>query len=115
MHISKLDPNAGYYTLINTFIVEPDKAEELISVLSHATAHAMNAQPGFISANLHISADKKRVANYGQWRSKADVDAMMANPEARTHMLQAASIATSFDPIYYELRETHGPLRHTEE
>lgn len=109
MHVTKLDPNAGYYVLINTFIVEPDKADELMSVLSNATMHGMSAQPGFVSANLHVNADKTRVANYAQWRSKADVDAMMANSEARAHMVQAAKIATSFDPIYYDLRETHGP------
>ena len=58
---------------------------------------------------VQLIQDKTRVANYAQWRSKADVDAMMANSEARAHMVQAAKIATSFDPIYYDLRETHGP------
>ncbi len=109
MSVTTLDPEAGYVVLINTFTVEPDKADELLSVLSHATEHGMSSQPGFVSANLHISADKKHVANYAQWSSQADIDAMMANPKARVHMAEAAKIATSFEPIYYALRESHWP------
>ena len=30
----------------------------------------------------------------------------MADPAARVHMQEAAAIATSFDPIYYALRES---------
>lgn len=105
--MTNLDPTAGYVVLINTFTVEPAKAEELISVLSRATENGMRQLPGFVSANLHISHDKRHVANYAQWRSQADLDAMMNNPAALVHMRQAASIAKSFDPIYYELRESH--------
>jgi hypothetical protein len=61
--------------------------------------------PGFVSAKLHISQDKRHVANYAQWRSQQDLDNMMADEAAQTHMRDAASIATSFDPVYYELRE----------
>jgi quinol monooxygenase YgiN len=102
-----LDPNARYVVLINTFTVDPAKAEALLSALSHATEHGMRQRPGFVSANLHISQDKRHVTNYAQWRSQADLDAMMSDPEARVHMREAASIADSFDPIYYELRESH--------
>lgn len=105
--MTTLDPNDHYYTLINTFTVEPDKAEELLEVLSEATAHGMKERPGFISANLHMSEDRTHVANYAQWRSKEDVDAMMADPASKEHMEKAAGIATKFEPIYYELRESH--------
>lgn len=105
--MTKLDPKDGYVVLINTFTVDPSKAEELLKVLSEATAHGMRERPGFISANLHVSHDRKHVANYAQWRSQADVDAMMKDPAAQTHMRKAADIAESFEPTYYELRESH--------
>ncbi len=41
----------------------------------------MRHMPGFISANLHVSADRRHIANYAQWRSRADYDAMLKNPE----------------------------------
>lgn len=102
-----LDPSAGYVVLINTFTVEPDRAEELLANLSVATDTGMRNLPGFVSANLHLSHDKTRIANYAQWRTQHDVDAMMQDPTAMQHMRDAAKIATSFDPVYYELRETH--------
>lgn len=60
----------------------------------------MSHRAGFVSANLHISADRRHVANYAQWRSKEDVDAMMRDPQARVHIGEAAKIATQFEPIY---------------
>lgn len=105
--MTTLDPAAGYVVLINTFTVEPSRADDLLRVLSHATAEVMRHMPGFVSANLHISPDKRHVANYAQWRSRDDIDAMMKDPKPRAHMQEAAGIATSFEPIYYDLRETH--------
>jgi quinol monooxygenase YgiN len=105
--MTKLDPNEGYVVLINTFEVEPDRAEELLGALSRATEHGMRQRSGFVSANLHMSQDRRHVANYVQWQSQADLDAMMADPAALVHMQAVAAIATSFDPIYYALRESH--------
>jgi quinol monooxygenase YgiN len=105
--MTTLDANDGYVVLINTFKVEPDRAEELLGVLSRATEHVMRHRPGFVSANLHISQDRRHVANYARWLSQADLNAMMSDPAARVHMQEAAAIATSFDPIYYALVESH--------
>lgn len=105
--MTTLDPLANHVILINTFTVDPDRADELLAVLSGATEARMRYVLGFVSANLHVSRDKRHVANYVQWRSQADIDAMMADPVAREHMQKAASIATSFAPIYYSLRESH--------
>jgi quinol monooxygenase YgiN len=107
--MTTLDPSDGYVILINTFNVEPDRAEELLGALSQATEDVMRHRPGFVSANLHMSQDRRHVANYAQWRSQADLDAMMSDPAARAHMQEVAAVATSFDPIYYALRESHAP------
>jgi catechol 2,3-dioxygenase-like lactoylglutathione lyase family enzyme/quinol monooxygenase YgiN len=104
-----LDASAGHLTLINTFSVEPERADELLALLSEATETTMRHLPGFISANLHLSGDRRHIANYAQWRSRADFDAMLKNPEAQVHMREAAAIAQSFDPVFYELRHTHAP------
>src|SRR5258706_12666844 len=105
--MTTLDPKSGYVVLINTFKVESSKAEELLAALSRATEQGMRQRPGFLSANLHISQDRRHVANYARWRSQADLDTMMQDPAARTHIRDVAAIAKSFDPIYYKLRETH--------
>ena len=101
-----LDASAGHLTLINTFTVEPERAEALLALLSEAT-HRIRRMPGFVSANLHMSRDRRHVANYAQWRSHADLEAMLNSPEAQAHLREAAAIAASFTPILYDLRETH--------
>ena len=88
------------FTLINTFFVAPERADELVNVLREATKTTMSRQPGFISANLHVSIDRTRVVNYAQWRSQADNDAMQSNAEIVPHMKRAAAIAERFEPVY---------------
>lgn len=101
--MTTLDPDDHYVTLINTFQVKPEKAEELLDLLHHAS-QAMSTIPGFVTANLHVSEDGKRVVNYAQWRSKTDLDAMYKNPEAQPHLKKAAALAESYDPVLYTLR-----------
>ena len=104
--MTTLDPADDFIVLINTFTVEPDRAEELLANLTRATRDVMWPRPGFVSANLHISQDRRHVANYAQWRTQQDLDGMMNDAEAGRHMAEAADIATSYDPVYYTLRES---------
>ena len=104
--MAELDPKAGYYTLINTFTVEPENAERLLDELTRATREQFHAQPGFISANLHLATDRRHVTNYAQWRSQADYEAATRDQAVQDHMARAAGVATSFDPIFCELRES---------
>ena len=89
--------------LINTFFLKPEKEEELVEVLTKATDEVMRHQPGFISANLHVSLDKTRVVNYAQWRSKEDFERMQANSEVKAHMNRSAELAERFDPVVYRV------------
>ncbi len=102
---STLDLKDCYLTFINTFTVEPDKADCLLEDLKNATEKLFRHQPGFISANLHMSRDRRKVVNYAQWRSKEDYVAMSQLPDVQSHMKQAAALANGFDPVDYDLRE----------
>ena len=105
-----LDPSAGYLTLINTFDVDPTRAEALLTALSKATEDTIRHMPGFVSANFHVSRDRRHVANYAQWRSQADLDAMLASPGAQDHLREAAAIALSFTPVMYDLRTAYAAV-----
>ena len=59
--------------------------------------------PGFISANIHRSVDGVRVTNYAQWRSRADLEAMLRHPAAMPHLREATELATNVDPHVYEV------------
>lgn len=106
-----LDAEAGYVVIINTFSVDPTKADELLSVLIEGTEQGVSKRPGFISANWHMAKDKRHVTNYAQWRSQADIDAMMADPDVRKHLRKADGLADRVEPIFYELRRTFRPAQ----
>jgi quinol monooxygenase YgiN len=101
--VTVIDADARCVTLINTFIVKPENQEELIGLLDAATERVMRFRPGFISASIHRSLDGKRVVNYAQWRSKADVEAMLSEPACREHMAQVAELVESFEPVLYRV------------
>ena len=101
-----LDPAGKYLTFINTISVEPEKAEDLLEALRSSTEEIFRQQPGFMSANLHLSADGKRVVNYAQWRSKEDYMRAAKRPEIQQHMQSAATLAIAFDPVDYVLRHS---------
>ncbi|MEU6497256.1 antibiotic biosynthesis monooxygenase family protein [Streptomyces sp. NPDC046984] len=104
VHVDTTRPVA---TLINVFTVSPDRQDELIRLLVHATEETMRHQPGFVCANFHASIDGERVINYAQWETEEHYRAMLANPEARVHMDEAAKIATDVQPRLFQVRSTH--------
>ena len=78
-------------TLINVFTVEAKDQQRLVDMLREATEKTMKNLPGFISANIHKSFDGVRVANYAQWCSREDFEAMLKNPQATAHMKPIAT------------------------
>jgi heme-degrading monooxygenase HmoA len=105
--MTTIERHSPYATLINVFIVEPDRAAELAELLERSTDEVMRHLPGFRSANIHISTDNTRVVNYAQWESADAFHEMTADPTAREHMARAAQLATSFDPHLYTVESVH--------
>ena len=103
--MTTIDTRSRLFTLINVFTCEPDKQQQLVSVLTDATEKTMKRMPGFISANIHRSFDGKRVVNYAQWTDKASFEAMRKHPDAAPHMEASAKLA-NFDPITCEVVES---------
>ncbi len=105
--MSTITANAGHATLINVFSVQPDRARELVDLLTAATEDVMQHIDGFISANIHLSTDSTRVVNYAQWRSAEAMQAMQQNPTAREHMVKCADLADGFEPHLYTVESVH--------
>jgi quinol monooxygenase YgiN len=105
--MTTIHPQAGYATLINVFTVEPEKAAALAAMLTSATEDVMQHQPGFRSANIHVSTDRTRIVNYAQWDSAQAYTAMLSDSTAREHMAAAAALAVDFDPHLYTVESVH--------
>jgi imidazolonepropionase-like amidohydrolase len=87
--------------------VQRERQRELADLLITATEEVMQHLPGFVAANIHVSADGVRVVNYAQWETAEAFQAMLANPEAKKHMDRAAAIAESIDPHLYGVASVH--------
>jgi quinol monooxygenase YgiN len=101
-----ISADAEVVTLINTFTVAPERQQELIDTLVRATDEVMRDRPGFVAANIHASLDGQHVANYAQWRTVEDFQAMLADPTCQEHMRAAGDLA-EFQPILYRVASVH--------
>ncbi len=55
--------------------------------------------PGFIGASIHKSTDGEHIANYVQWKTLDDLQAMFADPRMRARMAEVAALSVSVMPI----------------
>ncbi len=104
--LTTLDPAAGYVTIINTYAVAPERAEELLDFLMRSTVETLRYVPGFVSANFHVNLDRTQVVNYAQWRNREAILAARDNPEVAARISAGSKIADSFKPVQYELRQS---------
>lgn len=103
---TKLIPNNGQLTLINTYAVKPERADELIEFLSRSSRQTLRYVPGFISANLHLSRDRTKVVNYAQWVDAEATAAARQDAQIGELMRQQLQIAESFTPLPFSLRSS---------
>lgn len=95
-----IDTQQPVVTMVNIFAVEPADQQRLVDILVEATESVMCKVPGFVSANIHASIDGTRVANYAQWRSVTDFEAMQRNPVVHPHFRSVRDIATPERHLY---------------
>jgi heme-degrading monooxygenase HmoA len=105
--MTKIDENSVICTLINVFSVKPENCDKLFNLLKEATEQVMSRMPGYISANLHVSDDRKTITNYAQWSSLEDFQSMLKDSDAQDHMRKASELAIEFRPVTYSKIWTH--------
>ncbi len=101
--ITHTDDSVDVFTLINTFHTSRDRQAAIVDSLRRFTEDFAGSLPGFIGASVHVSLDGARVVNYVQWRSSADIQFMLAQPEAKAHMAEVGALADRIDPVPYRV------------
>jgi quinol monooxygenase YgiN len=104
---STIEPGTTVATLINVFTVRPERQAELVDLLARATEESIRHRPGFISANIHASADGERVVNYAQWASEDTLRATLADPAAREQAAAVSQVAEAADLRLYTVASIH--------
>lgn len=54
-----------------------------------------------------MSDDLRHVANYAQWQNNKDYDEAGKNPSVQSHVREAVRLASSFEPVFYDLVKVH--------
>jgi heme-degrading monooxygenase HmoA len=79
-------PHAGPVVLVNKFTVAPDEAAALVAAWTD-DARFFQAQPGFVSAELHRGIGGSSVfLNYAVWESVDAFRAAFGRPEFRARL-----------------------------
>jgi heme-degrading monooxygenase HmoA len=76
-----IDKDDSVLTVVNEFHVTREQQEQVVRRFPPLMSDVVSKVPGFVSGNLHISADGERVLTYYQWRSKDAYDGFLADEE----------------------------------
>ena len=98
----EIRPHGGHVTQITTAEVEDGRQDELLRLMTER-ARFMATQPGFISISLHRSLDGRRVVNYVQWASRAQLVAAHHTPEFRAKWPRVGRAAEEIELALYEV------------
>ncbi|MBP6999946.1 antibiotic biosynthesis monooxygenase [Amaricoccus sp.] len=99
--------DAELQTVITTFETSPGACLDLLELLTDAYDAFIRSQPGFISAGLHVNDAHTRIANYSQWRSRQDYQAMLRTDEMRARNREIVKLCRSFEPVMYEVARVY--------
>jgi heme-degrading monooxygenase HmoA len=86
-----IDEGRCVLTVINEFHVTREQQEQIVRRFPPLMSDVVSKVPGFVSGNLHISADGERVLTYYQWQSKDAYDALLADEETAAKVSEVIS------------------------
>lgn len=95
--------DTGQQTVITTFEVTPGTCQDLQDLLQEVCHHFVSRQPGFIGAAMHVNDAQTRIANYTQWESRDDFQAMLRSDRMRNYNRQINGLCKSFEPVMYDV------------
>ena len=90
-------------TVITTFEVNPGTCQDLLELLRATCDEVISAQAGFISAALHVNDAQTRIANYSQWETREDFQAMLRSEAMLERSRKINGMCKNFEPVMYDV------------
>jgi quinol monooxygenase YgiN len=90
-------------TIITTFEVNPGSCEDLLEELTEAYDEVLQHSHGFIAAAIHVNDARTRIANYSQWETREDFQAMLRSDNMRKRNRIFSTLCKSFEPVLYDV------------
>jgi antibiotic biosynthesis monooxygenase (ABM) superfamily enzyme len=89
--------------LINIFTLDPDKTEQFVATQVGEYKRLKGQFPGSYTANLHVSLDRTRAANYAHFTSVEYYVAMRNSPEFADHLQRLQGLVVKAEPQLYQV------------
>ncbi|ACK65736.1 hypothetical protein PCC8801_1686 [Rippkaea orientalis PCC 8801] len=89
--------------LINIFTLDPEIADQFVTTQVAEYKRLKGQFPGSYTANLHISLDRTRAANYAHFSSVEDYFAMRNSPEFADHLNRLQGLVVKAEPQLYQV------------
>jgi len=90
-------------TVITTFEVNPGTCQDLLGELRATCDQVISRQKGFVSAALHVNDAQTRIANYSQWETREDFQAMLRSDEMVARNRKINAMCKNFEPVMYDV------------
>jgi quinol monooxygenase YgiN len=101
--MAEISAGSGLITFVNVFTCDPDDQQALLATLRKETEDVVSKLDGFVSANLHLSTDGRRIINYAQWTNLDAFNAMMAGPQGKEMIEAVHQYAKAIDIHLYDV------------
>ena len=92
--MTTISKDRNIFTLINVFDVNRGCMDKFLEIQFRATKDFISKQPGFISANFHVSHDRTKCVNYAQWQSIDHFKQAFEKPEFQAEVVELLKICT---------------------
>lgn len=98
-----ISKNSDVQTVVTTFEVTPATCQDLLDQLKIACDAFVSKQPGFVGAAMHVNDAKTRIANYTQWKTRDDFQALLRSDEMQGYHQKYNALCKSFEPVMYDV------------
>ncbi len=99
----KVSKDSDVQTVITTFEVTPATCQDLLDELTVAWNAFVSQQPGFVGVAMHVNDAKTRIANYSQWKTREDFQALLRSDEMQAYHHKFNALCKNFEPVLYDV------------
>lgn len=98
-----ISKDSDVQTVVTTFEVTPATCQDLLEELKIAYDAFVRHQTGFVGAAMHVNDAQTRIANYSQWSTRDDFQAMLRSDEMQRYHQKFNELCKSFEPVMYDV------------
>lgn len=98
-----ISKDSDVQTVVTTFEVTPGTCQDLLDELKVACDTFVSKQPGFVGAAMHVNDAQTRIANYVQWKTRDDFQAMLRSDKMREFHHKFNVLCKTFEPVMYDV------------